>query len=112
VSAANNQPYVSAPLVLVFCINPARIKLNFSSSISSIIHKFPIQDATLAAGYAQLSAHTLGLSSIWIGMNNENRVKEIIGTNLQLASILCIGYPKKMLQPKPKRNLTDLIHNV
>ena len=109
VSAANNQPYVSAPLVLVFCINPARIKLNFSSSI---IHKFPIQYATLAASYAQLSAHTLGLSSIWIGMNNENRVKEIIGTNLQPASILCIGYPKKMLQPKPKRNLTDLIHTV
>src|SRR5690349_21438677 len=33
VKAANNQPYVDAPLVLVFCINPARIKLNFDSTI-------------------------------------------------------------------------------
>src|ERR1044071_10017567 len=41
IKAANNQPYVRAPLVLVFCINPARIKLNFDNSI---LHKFSIQD--------------------------------------------------------------------
>lgn len=109
VKAANNQPYVRAPLVLVFCMNPARIKLKFDSEI---LHKFSIQDATLAAGYAQLAAHALGLSSIWIGMINEDLVKDIIGTELQPSSILCIGYPKKMLMPKPKRNLTDLIHTV
>ncbi|WP_134485535.1 nitroreductase family protein [Candidatus Nitrosocosmicus franklandus] len=109
VKAANNQPYVQAPLVLVFCMNPDRIKLKFSFEI---LHKFSIQDATLAAGYAQLAAHALGLSSIWIGMINEDMVKSVIGTDLQPSSILCIGYPKKMLMPKPKRNLTDLIHTV
>ncbi|MDQ2685526.1 MAG: nitroreductase family protein, partial [Thermoproteota archaeon] len=109
VKAANNQPYVRAPLVFVFCMNPSRIKLNFDAQI---LHKFSIQDATLAAGYAQLAAHALGLSSIWIGMINEDMVKEIIGTDLQPSSILCVGYPKKMLMPKPKRNLTDLIHTV
>ena len=109
VKAANNQPYVSAPLVLVFCINPDRIKLKFDSKI---LHKFSLQDATLAAGYAQLSAHALGLSTIWIGMINENLVKEVIGTHLQPSSILCIGYPTKILLPKPKRNLTDLIHTI
>ena len=30
VIAANNQPYVNAPLMLVFCSNPNRIKMNFS----------------------------------------------------------------------------------
>jgi nitroreductase len=109
IKAANNQPYVNAPLVLVFCINPVRIKLNFDTKI---LHKFSIQDATLAAGYAQLAAHALGLSSIWIGMINEDMVKSVIDTDLQPSSILCIGYPKKMLMPKPKRNLTDLIHTV
>lgn len=109
VKAANNQPYVNAPVVLVFCTNPTRIKLNFSSEI---IQKFSLQDATLAAGYAQLAAHALGLSSIWIGMINEVLVKEIIKTDLQPSSILCIGYPKKMLMPKPKRNLSDLIHTI
>src|SRR6188508_1216525 len=109
IKAANNQPYVNAPLVLVFCSNPSRIKLNFDPEV---INKFSIQDATLAAGYAQLAAHALGLSSIWIGMFNEHLLKEVVGTDLAPSSILCIGYPKKMLIPKPKRNLTDLIHTV
>jgi FMN reductase [NAD(P)H] len=29
VDAANNQPYVNAPVVLVFVMNPERIKMNF-----------------------------------------------------------------------------------
>ncbi len=109
IKAANNQPYVNAPLVLIFCSNPSRIKLNFHPDV---LHKFSIQDATLAAGYAQLAAHALGLSSIWIGMFDEHLVMEIINTGLVPSSILCIGHPKKMLIPKPKRNLTDLIHTV
>lgn len=109
IKAANNQPYVNAPLVLIFCSDPSRIKLNFHPDK---LYKFSIQDATLAAGYAQLAAHALGLSSIWIGMFDGHLVSEIINTDLQPSSILCIGYPKKMLIPKPKRNLTDLIHTV
>ncbi len=109
VTAANNQPYVNAPLLLVFCANPKRIKMNYSDDI---LHKFSLQDATLAASYAQLAAHALGLSSIWIGMFDEQLVKNIINSDLQPSSILCIGYPKKLLLPKPKRKLTDLIHNV
>ena len=85
IKAANNQPYVNAPLVLVFCSNPSRIKLNFHPEV---LHKFSIQDATLAAGYAQLAAHALGLNSIWIGMFNEQLLKEVVGTDLEPSSIL------------------------
>lgn len=109
VKAANNQPYVNAPLVLVFCKNPSRVKLNFPEEI---LRKFSLQDATLAAAYAQLASHALGLSSIWIGMIDENMVMKILNTDLVPSSILCIGYPKKILQPKPKRSLKDLIHRV
>jgi FMN reductase [NAD(P)H] len=109
VGAANNQPYVNAPVVLVFCMNPGRVKLNFPSET---IRKFSQQDATLAASYSQLAAHALGLSSIWIGMLDENKIMEILGTDLSPSSILCLGYPVKMLVPKPKRNLRDLIHEI
>lgn len=109
VMAANNQPYVNAPVVLVFCMNPDRVKLNFPPDT---IRKFSQQDATLAAAYSQLAAHALGLSSIWIGMLDENRVREVLGTDLFPSSILCVGYPIKMLVPKPKRNLKDLIHEI
>jgi FMN reductase [NAD(P)H] len=109
VEAANNQPYVNAPVVLVFCMNPSRIKLNFSPET---IRKFSQQDATLAAAYSQLAAHALGLSSIWIGMLDENKIREVLSTELSPSSILCAGYPVKMLVPKPKRNLKDLIHEI
>ncbi|AIC14193.1 nitroreductase family protein [Nitrososphaera viennensis] len=109
VEAANRQPYVNAPEVLVFCMNPQRVKLNFPQDI---IRKFSVQDATLAAAYAQLAAHALGLSTVWIGMIDEKKVMSALGTDLVPSSILCIGYPQKMLQPKPKRNLVELIHTV
>jgi FMN reductase [NAD(P)H] len=107
VVAANNQPYVNAPVVLVFLMNPIRVKMNFPPEI---IKKFSQQDATLAASYSQLAAHALGLSTIWIGMIDEAKVMDALQIDLVPSSILCIGYPLKMLQPKPKRNLKDLIH--
>ena len=109
VEAANNQPYVNAPVVLVFCMDPSRVKMNFPPEI---LEKFSIQDATLAAAFSLLAASGLGLSSIWIGMINEEKVKSILGTDLKPSSILCIGYPDKLRPPKTRRNLKELIQVV
>jgi len=109
VEACNNQPYVHAPVVLVFCKNPSRVKLNFPEEI---LKKFAIQDATLAAAYSQLAAQALGLSSIWIGMFDEQKVMKIINTDLIPSSVLCIGYPKQDKFPKPRRNLKEIVHAV
>lgn len=107
VTACNNQRYVNAPLVLVFCKNPGRVKFDFSEEI---LKKFAIQDATLAAAYSQLAAQALGLSSIWIGMLDEQMVMDIVGTDLEPSSLLCIGYPKKQRYPKARRHLSDIVH--
>src|ERR671913_1652539 len=79
VQAANKQPYVNAPVVLVFCMNPTRVEMNFPEHI---LKKFSMQDATLAAAYSQLAAHALGLSSVWIGMIDEEKVMQALGINL------------------------------
>ena len=107
VQACNKQPYVDAPVVFVFCKNPSRVKFDFPDYI---LKKFAIQDATLAAGYSQLAAQALGLSSIWIGMFDEQKVMDVIGTDLVPSSILCIGYPEQTKFPKSRRNLKDLVH--
>ena len=107
VAACNKQPYVDAPVVLVFCKNPSRVKFDFPDDI---LKKFAIQDATLAAGYSQLAAQALGLSSIWIGMFDEQKVMDAIGTDLVPSSVLCIGYPEQTKFAKPRRNLKDLVH--
>ena len=109
IEACNNQPYVNAPVVLVFCKNPSRVKFDFPEEI---LKKFAIQDATLAAGYSQLAAQALGLSYIWIGMFDEQKVMDVINTELIPSSVLCIGYPKQDKFPKPRRNLKELVHVV
>ena len=109
VEACNNQPYVNAPAVLVFCKNPSRVKLDLPEEI---LKKFAIQDATLAAAYSQLAAQALGLSSIWIGMFDEQKVMKVINTDLIPSSVLCIGYPKQDKFPKPRRNLKEIVHAV
>ena len=106
VEAANKQPYVNAPVVLVFCMDPSRVKLKFPPEI---LQKFSLQDATLAAAYSQIASTGLGLSSIWIGMLNEKKVQDILGTDLRPSSILCIGYPDKKKPPKSRRKLKELI---
>ncbi len=106
VEAANKQPYVNAPVVLVFCMDPSRVNLKFPQDI---LDKFSLQDATLAAAYAQLAAAGLGLSSIWIGMLDEKKIQTILGTDLRPSSILCIGYPDKKRPPKSRRKLKELI---
>jgi nitroreductase len=109
VEACNKQSYVDAPVVLVFCKNPSRVKFDFPEYV---LAKFAIQDATLAAGYSQLASQALGLSSIWIGMFDEQKVMNVIGTDLIPSSVLCIGYPEQTKFPKPRRNLKDLVHVV
>ena len=106
VEASNNQPYVNAPVVLVFCMDPSRVKMKLSPEI---LTKFSLQDATLAAAYSQLAASALGLSSIWIGMIDEEKVKQIVETDLKPSSILCIGYPSLKRPPKSRRKLKELI---
>lgn len=87
-------------------MNPSRVRMNFPPQI---LAKFSLQDATLAAAYSQLAASALGLSSIWIGMMDEQKVAQILGTQLVPSSILCIGYPKKSKAPKSRRKLKDLV---
>jgi nitroreductase len=74
-----------------------------------ILTKFSLQDATLAAAYSQLAASALGLSSIWIGMLDEEKVKQIIDSKLKPSSILCVGYPQQKRPPKSRRKLKELI---
>ena len=106
VEAANKQPYVDAPVVLVFCMDPDRVNLKFPPRI---LEKFSLQDATIAASFSLLAASGLGLSTIWIGMFDEDKVKTILGTDLRPSSILCIGYPDKKKPPKSRRKLKELI---
>ena len=104
VPATHDQGYVNNSLVLVFCSDPKRVK--FVGSIGEKL--FAVQDATIAAAYAQLAATSQGLSSIWIGHFKEKEVAKIIKTKLRPVAIISIGYPNEKPQPKKNQKMKDL----
>lgn len=75
VAAAKDQTFVGeAPTLLVFCANPSRSVERFGERSNL----FSVQDATIAAAYAQLAVHVLGLSTVWVGNFDESKVSETL----------------------------------
>jgi len=108
IDATYGQEYVNSSLVLVFCSDPKRIKFmgNRGKSLLSV------QDATIAASYAQLAATALGLSSVWVGHFKEKAVVKILKTKLRPVVILPIGYGNEKPSPKKSQKMKDLIEHI
>lgn len=108
--AALNQDFIAeAPVVLVFCANPER-SWRYGERGRTL---YSIQDATIAAAYAQLAATALGLSTVWIGAFDENEVLEILGNpKVKPVAIIPIGYPAEEPEITSRRKLKDLVHEV
>ena len=107
--AARDQTFVAkAPLLLVFCANPSRSIERFGERSQL----FSVQDATIAAAYAQLTVHALGLATVWIGAFDENRVSEILNIpqGQRPVAILPIGYENERPKDKTLRGSKDLLH--
>lgn len=109
VRASHDQEYVNAPLVLVFCADPKRIGKSMGSRGERL---FSVQDATIAASYAQLAATSLGLSSVWVGNFNEKSVQKIIKTDLRPVVILPIGYTNEKPEKKKHKKINELVRKV
>jgi len=108
VKATYGQDYVNSSLVLVFCTNPKKIKFMGIRGKNLL----SVQDATIAASYAQLASTALGLSSVWIGHFKEKAVAEILKTKLRPVVILPIGYANENPIPKKNQKMKDLIKRV
>jgi len=111
VSAAKDQALVAqAPLLLVFCANPSRSVERFGERSQL----FSVQDATIAAAYAQLTVHLLGLSTVWVGAFDEKKVSEILQLpqGQRPIALLPIGYENEKPKEKTTRGIKDLLHTI
>lgn len=108
VNATYGQEYVNSSLVLVFCSDPKRIKFMGIRGKNLL----SVQDATIAASYAQLAATALGLSSVWIGHFKEKAVAEILKTKLRPVVILPIGYSNEKPVSKKSQNMKSMIKRI
>lgn len=111
VAAAKDQAFVAdAPLLLVFCANPSRSVHKFGERSQL----FSVQDATIAAAYAQLTVYALGLTTVWTGAFDESKVSKILGLpeGHRPVAMLPIGYPAEAPKEKTTRGPRDLVHDI
>jgi nitroreductase len=104
--AAHGQDFVAgAPLVLVFCADPERSAARYAGRGEL----FAIQDATIAAAYAQLAAVAVGLAGVWVGAFDESAVAAVVG-GLKPVCVMPLGYAAERPAATPRRSLDDLVH--
>lgn len=109
--AAKDQAFIGeASLLLIFCTNPSRSIEKFGERSKL----FSIQDATIAAAYAQLAISSIDLSSVWIGNFDDEKVAEILRlpSDEKPVAILPIGYPNEKPKEKVTRGARGLIHDI
>lgn len=107
--AAWEQMFVAqAPVVLVFCADPARSAVRYRERGVKL---YAIQDATIACTFAMLAATALDLGTVWVGAFDDARVRHVLGReDVQPVAVLPIGYPAEEPEPTPRRSLSDLVH--
>jgi nitroreductase len=109
--AALNQDFIAqASLNVVFFINPRRSVRRYGQRGIGL---YSVQDATIAATYAQLAATALGLGSVWVGAFHEEPIKKLVDAKDDLVpvAIISIGYPDEEPEVTPRRRIDDIAHD-
>ncbi|MEJ2687020.1 MAG: nitroreductase family protein [Gammaproteobacteria bacterium] len=108
-AAAENQEFISeAPVCLVFCADPQRSARKFGERGETL---YAVQDATIAAAYAQLAVVAAGMGSTWVGYFDEGRVRELLklAPDLTPVALLSLGYPAELPEVTARRHLDQVV---
>ncbi len=107
--AANRQAFIAdAPVCLVFCTDAHRSEEQFGERGRAL---YAVQDATIAAAYAQLAVVAAGMASTWVGHFDEGALARILGLEPTLVpvALLCLGYPAELPEPTSRRRLDEMV---
>jgi nitroreductase len=109
VAAAAGQKFLAtAPVVLVFAVDPERSAAKFGPRGAQV---YCMQDACAAVCNAMLAVVELGLGTCWVDAVDEKLAGQAIGlpAGLRAAVILPIGYPAETPPRTTRRALADLV---
>lgn len=74
-------------------------------------------DGSAATQNMLLAAHALDLGAVWLGApvalkKHSDEIKKLLGMpkNMEIASIIALGYPEKIPNPRPVGDLKDKVH--
>ncbi len=67
-------------------------------------------DCSLAGENLMIAAHALGLGSCWIGIYDEEQVKEILNIpdHFAVVGLITLGYPAETPEPSPRLDLEEV----
>ena len=94
-------PLLKAPVALIVLCNPELTPTSY------------LVDCANAAMYVMLAAHSLGLGTVWIqSLRNVRDILEIVKAPKGMipVAILALGWPAERPEPKPRRELTEIVH--
>jgi nitroreductase len=107
--AALGQQFIAeAPVVLVFFADTGRSEAKYGNRGAA---RFSLQDATIAAAYAQLAATAEGLGSCWVGAFDDAQVAMSLGApaNLRPVALMPLGYAAEKPDRPSRRALSQLV---
>ena len=108
-AAAENQAFISeAPVCLVFCTDAARSAQRFGARGETL---YAVQDATIAAAYAQLAIVAAGMGSTWVGNFDAAQVRRSLNIPEALTpvALLSAGYPAELPEPTGRRRIDEVV---
>lgn len=111
-AASGGQDFIAeAPVALVFCADTERAAAQYGDRGRTL---FAVQDATIAATYAQLAAVAAGLASTWVGSFDEGELTRLLGieANLRPVAMLCLGYPAELPELTPRRPMDEVVSHL
>lgn len=111
VDACGGQEYLGqAPVALVFWADGEQSAQRYGERGRDL---YAVQDATIAATYAQLAAVEQGLATVWIGAFNEGRVQQILDEHvLRPVAILPVGYAEKLPERMGRREQGEMVEEI
>lgn len=109
--ASHDQEFlVQAPLLLIFCAdkNPG---YKYGEKGAEL---YSVQDATIAAAYAQLAATDQGLGTVWVGAFDPLEVSRLIDAEPHHVpvAIIPLGYPEGEPRPWERKTVDELVIEV
>ena len=106
-SATYGQGFIAqAPICLVFCTDPDRSAAKYGERGSEL---YSVQDATIAATFAMLTAVNLGLATVWVGDFDEKKVQQILEVkSIRPVAIFSLGYAAEQPKPSPRRAVEEI----
>ena len=107
--AADNQTFISeAPICLVFCTDAARSAQRFGARGETL---YAVQDATIAAAYAQLAIVAAGMGSTWVGNFDAAQIRQALNIPAELTpvALLSVGYPAELPEATARRRIDEIV---